>query len=114
VATFLVVAVETSPTNGPEPRREGVQPARVEDPTTPDELERLRTRVIALEAELLELEASANRALADAQEKTYWLDRWRVDINAIMDRNATQHVLEAARRARAVYGSLKRVKRSAR
>jgi hypothetical protein len=83
-------------------------------PPTSDELEWLRARVSALEAELLEVEASANRAVADAQERAYWLDRWRIDINAIMDRRATQRVLEAARRARALYGSLKRVKRGAR
>jgi hypothetical protein len=114
VATLLVAAVETSPTNGPEPGRESVQPVRAEIPPTSDELERLRARVIALEAELLEVEAGANRAVADAQERTYWLDRWRIDINAIMDRNAMQHVLEAARRARGLYGSLKRVQRSTR
>jgi hypothetical protein len=78
-----------------------------------DELELLRARVGALEAKLFELEASANRAIAEAQEKTYWLDRWGIDINVIMDRDATQHVLAAAQRARALYRTLMRVKRGA-
>jgi hypothetical protein len=79
-----------------------------------DELELLQARVAELEAELLELEASANRAVVEAQEKAYWLDRWRIDINVIMDRSATQHVLAAAQRARAIYRTLIRVKRGAR
>jgi hypothetical protein len=78
-----------------------------------DEFELLQARVAELEAELLELEASANRAVAQAQERTYWLDRWRIDINVIMDRSATRHVLTAAQRARAVYRTLMRVKRGA-
>jgi hypothetical protein len=78
-----------------------------------DELELLQALVGTLEAELLELEASANRAVAEAQEKTYWLDRWRIDINVIMDRNAPQHVQAAAQRARTIYRTIMRVKRSA-
>jgi hypothetical protein len=78
---------------------------------TSDELELLQARIGALEAELLQLEASANRAVAEAQEKAYWLDRWRIDINAIMDRNATQRVLAAAQGARAVYRTVVRMKR---
>jgi hypothetical protein len=114
VATLLVVAVETTPTNGPEPRRQGVAPVSAGLPPNSNELEELRARILALETELLGLEASANCAVAEAQEKTYWLDRWRIDINAIMDRNATRHVLAATRRARALYGTVRRVNRSAR
>lgn len=77
-----------------------------------DELELLQARVGALEAELLELEASANRAFAEAQEKTYWLDRWRIDINVIMERGATQRVLSAAERGRALWQALTRAERT--
>jgi hypothetical protein len=48
------------------------------------ELERLRARVEQLERELAEQQARANRAIAHAQERVYWLDRWRVDLNALM------------------------------
>ncbi len=46
------------------------------------EVERLRARVAALEAELVEVQARANAAVAAAQERAYWLDRWHLDLNA--------------------------------
>jgi citrate lyase beta subunit len=51
-----------------------------------DEIARLRERVASLEAQLLETEAWANRVVAEAQDKTYWLDRWHLDLNALMRR----------------------------
>ena len=48
------------------------------------ELERLRARVAALEGELVEVQARANAAVAAAQERAYWLERWHVDLNALM------------------------------
>ena len=78
---------------------------------TEDELGRLRARVAALENELLEVEARANRAVVEAQEKTYWLDRWRIDLNEIMERDAIQHTLEAARQAWAACRALTRMTR---
>jgi hypothetical protein len=75
------------------------------------EPEQLQARIAAIEAELLELEARANRAVAEAQEKTYWLDRWRIDLNAIMERTATQRVLAAAQRAQAIYRVVARRRR---
>jgi len=50
------------------------------------EIERLRARVAALEAELLEHAARTERIVAQAQERTYWLDRWHLDLNALMRR----------------------------
>lgn len=75
------------------------------------EPEQLQARIAAIEAELLELEARANRAVAEAQEKTYWLDRWRIDLNAIMERTSTQRVLAAAQRAQAIYRVVARRRR---
>lgn len=48
------------------------------------EIERLRARVAELERELGEQAARANAAIAAAQERAYWLDRWHVDLNALM------------------------------
>ncbi len=76
-----------------------------------DELVRLRARVAALEAELLEVEARANRAVVEAQEKTYWLDRWRIDLNEIMERDAIRHTREGARQMWAACRALTRVTR---
>jgi hypothetical protein len=75
------------------------------------EIERLQARVTALEAELAMVEAWANRAVAEAQAKTYWLDRWHVDLNAVMDRPAADRVRAAARGVRAPVRALRRYKR---
>ena len=74
--------------------------------TTPDhrsELEALRARVEQLERENHELQARANRAIAAAQERAYWLDRWHLDLNALMRRRGADEVRGAVRRARGVY-----------
>jgi hypothetical protein len=67
-----------------------------------DEIEGLRAQVAALEAQLVETEAWANRAVAEAQEKTYWLDRWHVDLNKLMRRESADRLRAAARAVRAV------------
>jgi hypothetical protein len=48
------------------------------------ELERLRARVDQLERELAERTAKAEAAVAAAQDRSYWLDRTRIDLNAVM------------------------------
>ena len=48
------------------------------------ELERLRAQVAELERQLGEQAARANAAIAAAQERAYWLDRWHLDLNALM------------------------------
>ncbi len=40
----------------------------------------------ALERAHVEQLARANAALAAAQERSYWLDRWHLDLNALMRR----------------------------
>jgi cell division septum initiation protein DivIVA len=54
------------------------------DPTT-DELERLRRRVDELERELAERTAAAEAAVAAAQDRSYWVDRLPLDLNALME-----------------------------
>ena len=59
------------------------------EPLTADEraeLEALRARVAALEAERAEQLGRLQASLAEAQEKVYWLDRWRIDLNALMEK----------------------------
>ena len=48
------------------------------------ELERLRTRIEELERELADRTARANAAVAAAEDRSYWLDRMRIDMNAVM------------------------------
>lgn len=75
------------------------------------EIARLRARVAELEARLLEVEEWANRTVAAAQERVYWLDRWHIDLNALMRRRGANQVRAVAIALRAVYRSLLRVKR---
>lgn len=75
------------------------------------ENERLRTRVAALEAELVEVQARANSAVAEWQERAYWLDRWHVDLNALMRKPGAAQFRGALRAIRGVAWRYKRLKR---
>lgn len=75
------------------------------------ENERLRARVTALEAELVEVQTRANRAVAKWQEQAYWLDRWHLDLEALMRRPGAMQLLGAMRAARAVWWRVKVAKR---
>jgi hypothetical protein len=76
------------------------------------EIERLRAHVAALEAELVEQAARVERAVADAQERTYWLDRWHLDLNALMQRPGAAELRGLLRGLRWVVRGLKKVKRT--
>jgi hypothetical protein len=75
------------------------------------ELEFLRRRVDELEAERTELVRRTAAAVAAAEERAYWLDRWHLDLNALMARPAADRVRAAARLARAPVRALRAVKR---
>jgi hypothetical protein len=75
------------------------------------EVERLQARVAELEARLVEVEDWANRTVGAAQERLYWLDRWNLDLNRLMDRPAAEKLRVALRGVRAVYRQVKRLKR---
>jgi hypothetical protein len=91
----------TPPTAGVE---NGQQTAAAEN-------ERLRARVAALEAELVEVQARANAAVAEWQERAYWLDRWHLDLNALMRRRGAAEFRGALRAVRSVARAFKRLKR---
>jgi hypothetical protein len=71
------------------------------------ELERLRARVAQLEAERAAQIAKANAAVAAAQERAYWLDRWHLDLNAVM---ATRRGAQFRALMRAVRAPIRRVR----
>jgi hypothetical protein len=75
------------------------------------ENERLRARVGALEAELVEVQSRTNSAIAKWQEQAYWLDRWHLDLNALMRRPGAAELLGAMRMARGVWWRAKLLKR---
>jgi cell division septum initiation protein DivIVA len=61
------------------------------------ENERLRARVQELERQLGEQAASANAAIAAAQDRVYWLDRARIDPDRLMAGPAGRVVRALAR-----------------
>ena len=84
------------------------------EPLTADEraeLEALRARVAALEAERAEQVGRLQASLAEAQEKVYWLDRWRIDLNALMRKPGAAEFRAAVRIARGAVRRAKAAKR---
>lgn len=73
------------------------------------ELERLRARVAELEAQLHEQAARTNAIVARTQERVYWLDRWHLDLNAIMSRPAAALALRAVRPIRRSIRAVKKL-----
>ena len=74
------------------------------------ELLALRRRVIELERERAEQIAAANAAVARAQERVYWLDRWGLDLNALMQRPGAAELRGAVRLVRRPVRFILRVK----
>jgi hypothetical protein len=62
------------------------------------EVVELRRRLDEAERELATRSAQANTAIAAAQDRSYWLDRWRLDLNALM-RTAPGRALDALLRS---------------
>jgi hypothetical protein len=75
------------------------------------ENERLRERVSALEAELLDTQARANAAVAEWQERAYWLDRLHIDLNALMRLPGANFARVTLKGVRSAYWWLKRIMR---
>jgi len=80
-----------------------------------DEVERLRGRVAQLEAELAGQAATTNALLAEAQRRTYWLDRLNVDLDVTLGRAPVRLALTGAlagvRAARRLRGRALRLRR---
>jgi hypothetical protein len=75
------------------------------------ELEQLRARVATLEAELVEVQARADAAVAHWQDRAYWLDRLHIDLNAVMRRPGANQMRLALKAARASYWRVKLIAR---
>jgi hypothetical protein len=77
-----------------------------------EELEALRARVQQLEREHGDRIAAANEAIAAAQERAYWLDRWHLDLNALMMRPGAAELRAAIRAVRGLVRRVRRLKRA--
>lgn len=76
------------------------------------ENELLRSRVAALEVELVELQARTDAAVGQWQERAYWLDRWHLDLNALMRKPGAAELRAGVRALRTVIRAFRRAKRS--
>ncbi|HET6448702.1 MAG TPA: hypothetical protein VFG31_06285 [Conexibacter sp.] len=77
-----------------------------------EEVERLRAHVAELERELVAQAQRTNRVVAEAQRRTYWLDRWQLDLDAVMRRRALGPAVDVAfRAARKLGRGLRRARR---
>jgi hypothetical protein len=89
-------------------------PAGAQTGAPPDEIAQLRGQVVALERELAVQAARANAIVADAQRRTYWLDRLNLDLDVTLGRAPVRIALLAAlaavRRARRVRGRIRRLR----
>jgi hypothetical protein len=75
------------------------------------ELERLRTRVDELELELVQVQSRANAVVAEWQDRAYWLERWHLDLNALMRKPGAAEFRALVRAVRAVVWAAKKAKR---
>lgn len=71
----------------------------------------LRQRLERLERERAEELARASAVVAAAQERAYWLDRWHLDLNALMRRRGASELRAGLRGARLVLRQAKRARR---
>jgi hypothetical protein len=76
-----------------------------------EEVARLRARLAALESELVEVQSRANETVGYWQERAYWLDRWHLDLNAVMRRPGAPQLLGSLRALRGAWWWAKRFKR---
>jgi hypothetical protein len=75
------------------------------------ELVRLRTRVDELEHELVEVQSRTNAVVAEWQDRAYWLERWHLDLNALMRKPGAAEFRALVRAVRAVVWAAKKAKR---
>ena len=81
---------------------------------TDEDAEALRRRIAALEEEQADRLAAAHAALAEAQDRLYWLDRWGVDLNRAMARPGAVRARFVLRGVRTVARAAIKLKRGGR
>jgi len=78
------------------------------------DVQRLRERVAELESELATQAARTNAVVAEAQRRTYWLDRFELDLDVTLARApvrfALMGALGAVRRIRRLRGRIRRMR----
>lgn len=81
----------------------------LEDPG--NEVQQLRARIAELESLLAEQTRATNALVAEAQEKLYWLERWHVDLDAVMRKPGAKLALILVKRVRGLARLVRQAKR---
>ena len=68
----------------------------------------LEARLEALEQERIEQFERTNEAIAAAQDRAYWLDRWHLDLNKMMQRPGAKEFRTLLRTVRLILRYLRR------
>ncbi len=66
------------------------------------EIAALRARVTDLETQLTEQSRATNELVARSQQKLYWLERWDLDLDRVMEKPGALRALESLRSLRGV------------
>lgn len=82
--------------------------------TPESDVDELRDRIARLEREHAEEIARLQAALAAAQQRAYWLDRWHIDLNRWMATRHGERFRGAVRAARGVVRAGRMAARKAR
>jgi hypothetical protein len=71
----------------------------------------LQQRIIELELERDQLIRKTNAAVARAQERSYWLDRWQIDLNTLMQKPGAKEFRMLLRVGRILSNAFSRIYR---
>ena len=75
------------------------------------EVRELRARVHELESLLAEQSRATNALVARSQENLYWLERWHIDLDAVMRKPGAEGLLDLVRGLRGMVRKVRAVKR---
>jgi hypothetical protein len=90
---------------------EAIEHNHTQHDDTDADIEQLRARVADLEEQLAQQAARTNQIVAATQERVYWLDRWHLDLNALMARPGAAEFRAVVRFVRGLMWRAKRLKR---
>jgi hypothetical protein len=74
-------------------KSEPSQPVAAAEPS--DELEATRRALASAERQLEELRRSRSAEMARLERQAYWLERWRIDLDALMSRRIVRAFVAA-------------------
>jgi predicted nucleic acid-binding Zn-ribbon protein len=93
-------AEQTAGSPAPDQLREEANRARGEVDRLGAELESTRRALATADRELAEMRSQRSTERARLQRQVYWVERWRVDLDSLMERRPLMLAFRALQRAR--------------